>query len=182
MPSIFNFSDADSIVQIDLDETRNILYTRSENSTLQVFYLGAQGLDASKVSHLTSATIATKAASLINTNDKNLFTQIVHIAALRRAESKNVNLVAVTKFGIRLYFSVSHFDQQQPTPPGISPSQPSPSPEAQVPSTFQLVHVRIPPNIDMSSQNRQGRGFFCRLWNFQCENISNTNNNEPYRV
>jgi nuclear pore complex protein Nup155 len=147
VPSIFNFSDADSIVQIDLDETRNILYTRSENSTLQVFHLGAQGLDASKLTHLTSAAIATKAASLINTNDKNLFTQIVHIAALRRAESKNINLVAVTKFGIRLYFSVCPFDQQQPA--GISP-------EAQVPSTFQLVHVRIPPNIDMSSQNRQG--------------------------
>lgn len=36
MPSIFNFNDADSIVQIELDESRNVLYTRSENSTIQV--------------------------------------------------------------------------------------------------------------------------------------------------
>lgn len=28
--------------------------------------------------------------------------------------------------------------------------------QPQVPTTFQLVHVRIPPNIDMSSHNRQG--------------------------
>lgn len=28
--------------------------------------------------------------------------------------------------------------------------------EPQAPTTFQLVHVRIPPNIDLSSQNRQG--------------------------
>ena len=36
VPSFFNFNDADSIQQIELDETRNVLYTRSENSTIQV--------------------------------------------------------------------------------------------------------------------------------------------------
>jgi len=70
--------------------------------------------------------------------------------------------VAVTKFGIRLYFSVSPFDQQNP---GImlNPNMAQPQvasqenfSNSQSPSTFQLVHVRIPPNIDMSSQNRQG--------------------------
>ena len=99
MPSIFNFNDADSIVQIELDETRNILYTRSENSTIQVFYLGSNGQEISKISYLTSTACATKAAAITNTTDKNLFTQIVHIASIKRNESKNVSLVAVTKFG-----------------------------------------------------------------------------------
>ncbi len=36
VPSFFSFKDADSIVQIELDESRNVLYTRSENSTIQV--------------------------------------------------------------------------------------------------------------------------------------------------
>ena len=73
--------------------------------------MGANGQEISKISYLTSAVIATKAASLINSNDKNLFTQIVHIASIKRNESKNFNLVAVTKFGIRLYFSINQFEQ-----------------------------------------------------------------------
>ncbi|CAF1076214.1 unnamed protein product, partial [Brachionus calyciflorus] len=65
VPSFFNFNDADSIVQIELDESRNILYTRSENSTIQVFYLGSNGLDTSKINYLTCNAIASKAANLI---------------------------------------------------------------------------------------------------------------------
>lgn len=167
VPSFFNFNDADSIVQIELDESRNVLYTRSENSTIQVFYLGANGMETSKISYLTSNTIATKAATLINSNDKNLFTQIVHIASMKKNESKNINLVAVTKFGIRLYFSIAQFEQLNPQQnmlnshdnQNVNQSQYQyikNSNEPQVPTTFQLVHVRIPPNIDMTSQNRQG--------------------------
>lgn len=37
--------------------------------------------------------------------------QIVHIASIKKNESKNINLVAVTKFGIRLYFSINQFEQ-----------------------------------------------------------------------
>lgn len=111
VPSIFNFNEADSIIQVELDESRNVLYTRSENSTIQVFYLGANGQETSKISYQTCSTIATKAATLINSNDKNLFSQIVHIAAIKRTESKNFNLVATTNFGIRLYFSINQFEQ-----------------------------------------------------------------------
>ena len=64
MPSFFNLKDADSIVQIELDESRNVLYTRSENSTIQVFYLGPNGLETSKINYLTMDAIATKAATL----------------------------------------------------------------------------------------------------------------------
>jgi len=157
VPSFFNFNDADSIQQIELDETRNVLYTRSENSTIQVFYLGLNGMETSKISYLTSNAIASKAASLINSNDKNLFAQIVHFAPIKRTESKNISLVAVTKFGIRLYFSISQFEQQVAQTSGVeNPASEIQQANLQVPSTFQLVHVRIPPNIDLSTQNRQG--------------------------
>lgn len=65
VPSFLNFNEADSIVQIELDETRNVLYTRSENSTIQVFYLGSNGAEATKIGSLSCASIASKAASLI---------------------------------------------------------------------------------------------------------------------
>jgi hypothetical protein len=84
---------------------------------------------------------------------------IIHISAIKLNESKNVSLVAVTQFGIRLYFSINPFQQfhQAETtnelvlnPNSKNISQPMP------PSVFQLVHVRIPPNIELSSQNRNG--------------------------
>ena len=65
---------------------------------------------------------------------------LVNISVIKQSESKNINLVAVTQFGIRLYFSVSPFFQfEQVVLPDQAP-----------PSTFQLVHVRIPPNIELS--------------------------------
>ena len=140
---------------------------RSFTIVQKVFYLGSNGQETSKISYLTGNVISTKAATLINTNDKNLFSQIVHIASVKRNESKNISLVAVTKFGIRLYFSVSPFEHQYQQlsqgniNPVMSPDQSinplSQSHSSQVPSVFQLVHVRIPPNIDMSCQQQQNR-------------------------
>jgi hypothetical protein len=156
IPSIFNFNDADSIVQIELDESRNILYTRSENSTIQVFYLGANGLEASKINYLTCSTIAGKAASLISSTDKHFFMPIVHLAAISRRESKNINLVATTHFGVRLYFSLNHFESQHNMAINQTAAGSSQGSNQGAPSTFQLVHVRIPPNIELSNQNRTG--------------------------
>lgn len=65
VPSFFNFNDADSISQIELDESRNILYTLSQNSTIQVFYLGSNGLETSKVGHLNASSLTSKVLPLI---------------------------------------------------------------------------------------------------------------------
>lgn len=64
VPSFLNFNDIDSIIQIDVDESRNLVYTRSQNSSIQVFYLGSNGLETSKVCALQASTIATKAATI----------------------------------------------------------------------------------------------------------------------
>jgi nuclear pore complex protein Nup155 len=139
VPSFLNFNEVDSILQIEIDESRNILFTRSENNCIQVFYLGAQGTEAERVAILNSATIANKAASLVDTNDKHIFMPIVHISAITKTESTNLGLMAITQFGIRLYFSLNPFDRSNETP-----------------STVQLVHVRLAPNIDLGVQNRTG--------------------------
>lgn len=36
MPSFLNFNEVDSIIQIEIDESRNLVYTRSQNSSIQV--------------------------------------------------------------------------------------------------------------------------------------------------
>ena len=77
---------------------------------------------------------------------------IVQISAIKLNESKNLSLVAITQFGIRLYFSINQFEQETP---GV-PQDPTLAPGVKVPSTFQLVHVRIPPSIELTSQNRIG--------------------------
>ena len=109
---------------------------------------------------------------------------IVYISAIRYTESKNVCLVACTQFGMRLYFSLNEFTnptlsqqqqqqqqhQQSPLQPQHMQQQQQPQQgddsaqtesqksqqQQQAPSLFQLIHVRIPPNIELSTQNRAG--------------------------
>ena len=89
---------------------------------------------------------------------------IVHISAMKANESKNISLVAFTQFGIRLYFTLNHFQhlthqtqqhQQQQQQTHLQHEQIADL-KSNAPSIFQLVHVRIPPNIELSSQNRNG--------------------------
>jgi hypothetical protein len=111
---------------------------------------------------------------------------IVHISAVKRNESKNINLVAVTSHGMRLYFSINQFEQlqfqqqqqqqhqlqtQQQMQTDIidlnnisqkqqlhqQSQQQQPQQTSNAPTTFQLVHVRIPPNMDISAKNRHGQ-------------------------
>ena len=39
MPSLLGFAEEDPILQIEVDNSRNILYTRSEKGTVTVKYL-----------------------------------------------------------------------------------------------------------------------------------------------
>ena len=90
---------------------------------------------------------------------------IVQISAIKLNESKNISLVAITQFGIRLYFSINQIEQQLEATASALVTQEQQMLNADgtlrktnliVPSTLQLVHVRIPPNIELTSQNRNG--------------------------
>ncbi|XP_014679572.1 PREDICTED: nuclear pore complex protein Nup155-like, partial [Priapulus caudatus] len=96
----FSFSDEDPLVQIDTDDARHILYTRSEKGTIQVFDLGRDGLGMTKVASLTQQSILYNASLIARTIDKSNFKPIVHIAALKGSESANLYLLAITHTGI----------------------------------------------------------------------------------
>ncbi|XP_019645345.1 PREDICTED: nuclear pore complex protein Nup155-like isoform X1 [Branchiostoma belcheri] len=126
----FSFSEEDPIVQIEVDNSRHVLYTRTEKGTLEVFDLGADGTAMGRVSWMNQSTIVQYAARIASTIDRSNFKSIVHISAVPNTDSTNIHLVAVTQTGVRLYFTTSYFNQPQARP-----------------SLLALVHVRLPPGF-----------------------------------
>lgn len=154
-------SEEDGICQICEDDTRNILYTRSDKSTIVAYDLGLDGQGISYVARLTVGEIKSRAMSVCaNVGPSNCF-EIVHIAPVTKRESKNVHLVAITQSGIRLYFVTSINYQSssatQNTFIGVSlnssitdvntrPTVTTNMSERR-PNVLTLVHVRLPPGF-----------------------------------
>ncbi|XP_077981190.1 nuclear pore complex protein Nup155-like [Glandiceps talaboti] len=128
----FTFSDDDPMVQICVDNSRNVVYTRSEKGTLQIFDLGQDGLGMSRVAAVPEQSIVHSAALTARTIERSNFKPIVAIAAIPRSESSSVHLVAITQTGVRLYFTTSPLSNIR---------------SLSRPSTLLLVHVRLPPGF-----------------------------------
>nr|KAF6490461.1 nucleoporin 155 [Molossus molossus] len=136
VPSLlqFTFSEDDPIVQIEIDNSRNILYTRSEKGVIQVYDLGNDGQGMSRVASVSQNSIVSAAGNIARTIDRSVFKPIVQIAVIENSESLDCQLLAVTHAGIRLYFSTCPFRQPLARP-----------------NTLTLVHVRLPPGFSASS-------------------------------
>ncbi|NXK61143.1 NU155 protein, partial [Sylvietta virens] len=136
IPSLlqFTFSEDDPLIQIAIDNSRNILYTRSEKGVLQVYDLGQDGQGMTRVTSLSQNAIVSAAGSIARTIDRSVFKPIIQIAVIENSESIDCQLLAITHAGVRLYFSTSQFKH----------------PTAR-PSMLTLVHVRLPPGFSASS-------------------------------
>ncbi|KAK2489782.1 hypothetical protein MC885_001717 [Smutsia gigantea] len=136
VPSLlqFTFSEDDPIVQIAVDNSRNILYTRSEKGVIQVYDLGHDGQGMSRVASVSQNSIVSAAGNIARTIDRSVFKPIVQIAVIENSESLDCQLLAITHAGIRLYFSTCPFRQPLARP-----------------NTLTLVHVRLPPGFSASS-------------------------------
>ncbi|PAV70686.1 hypothetical protein WR25_06751 [Diploscapter pachys] len=97
----------EELEHIAVDKSRNILYCLGRKGTIQVYDLGADG-DQCTLSHsLTAGQIANESQLLTNYGyEDELFTKIVTICPLEAHQSNNLNLIAVTAKGVRIYFSV----------------------------------------------------------------------------
>uniref|UniRef100_S4RQG5 Nucleoporin 155 n=1 Tax=Petromyzon marinus TaxID=7757 RepID=S4RQG5_PETMA len=140
MPSVlqFGFSEEDPVVQIAMDDSRHVLYTRTERGCLQVFDLGADGHGMTRVASLSHSSIVNNAAHVARSVDRSNFKPIIHISAIEKSESLNCHLLAVTHTGVRLYFAVRPFQSTQDRPSGLS-----------------LVHVRLPPGFSASAVSQR---------------------------
>uniref|UniRef100_A0A8C0QFQ8 Nucleoporin 155 n=1 Tax=Canis lupus familiaris TaxID=9615 RepID=A0A8C0QFQ8_CANLF len=104
VPSLlqFTFSEDDPIVQIAIDNSRNILYTRSEKGVIQVYDLGQDGQGMSRVASVSQNSIVSAAGNIARTIDRSVFKPIVQIAVIENSESLDCQLLAVTHAGILL--------------------------------------------------------------------------------
>ncbi|XP_029645165.1 nuclear pore complex protein Nup155 [Octopus sinensis] len=154
VPSFINISltEEDPLLQICIDQSRNILYTRSDKGTIQVFDLGEDGKGMSRVVTVPLSTIIQAASHIAGTIDPSLFKTIIHIAPLTASESPNFHLVAITQAGVRLYFAAKPFGAVQ----HIS---------RKYPSMLKLVHVRLPPGY--SANPAHGRPSNVRLAHYK---------------
>uniref|UniRef100_A0A2K5IJH6 Nuclear pore complex protein Nup155 n=1 Tax=Colobus angolensis palliatus TaxID=336983 RepID=A0A2K5IJH6_COLAP len=136
VPSLlqFTFSEDDPILQIAIDNSRNILYTRSEKGVIQVYDLGQDGQGMSRVASVSQNAIVSAAGNIARTIDRSVFKPIVQIAVIENSESLDCQLLAVTHAGVRLYFSTCPFRQPLARP-----------------NTLTLIHVRLPPGFSASS-------------------------------
>lgn len=146
VPSFLNAAllDEDSIVQISVDNSRNILYTLSEKGCIEVYDMGEKGTAFSKVAKVTQASLVQQAMNTIRTLDSQNFKPIIGITAVEISESHLVNAVAVSQTGVRFYLSTTSLSNTNPN---------------QRPYTLTLAHVRLPPGYSatMTTQPRNVR-------------------------
>lgn len=139
VPAVFNFSTIDPIVQIVVDNTRNILYTRSEHGTIDVYDLGANGDTTYRTASRNLTWIANMAQQAVKTIDLKNFKPIVHINAVENCESTYINLIAITESGFRIYLTAYHSNRSGSSRP----------------ETLNLVHVRLPPGYTALSSSQR---------------------------
>lgn len=122
--------EQEHIVQMVLDDSRQILYTLSSQSTIRVYEYRRLG----KIQHLITKPLSWVTTQLnFHVARSEIVGQgmkIVSLAPILASESAKLYLVATTNTGIRLYLSASS---------GWSASA------SQLPSEMQVYHVKFPP-------------------------------------
>nr|CAB3264505.1 nuclear pore complex protein Nup155 [Phallusia mammillata] len=149
LPSVVNvwLSEEDSLCQLSIDDTRNILYTRSEKGSITVYDLGADGQGLVCVAHTRLDAIQRRAREIASTIAPSNLNEIIHIAPITLRESRHLHLVAVTQAGVRLYFMTCNINMLASNVNGKLTPPPRPT-------ALYLVHVRLPPFFTSSSLQR----------------------------
>ncbi len=136
MPSFVSAAlyEEDSLEQLVVDDSRNVLYSRSEKGVVQVFDLGVDGCGLGRVAAITQANIVQDALRVASNIDKSNFAPLVGISCIPASESVPLSLMAVSANGVRFYFSTSSGSSPLERPHGIT-----------------LQHIRLPPGFSASS-------------------------------
>lgn len=111
VPNSLKFGAVDAVIEVVVDEERNILYTRTQESKLQLFDLGKNGEGApkkvaeeSRVGEQRDSQGRARGSRIVARTTK---ANIVSIAPISSVESKWLHLVATTSDGRRIYLSTS---------------------------------------------------------------------------
>ncbi|KAL9254939.1 Nuclear pore complex protein NUP155-like protein [Drosera capensis] len=157
IPNVFRFAAVDPIVEMVVDDERNLLYAKTEEMKLQVYELGINGTGPLKR--------VAEEKNLINQRDSNYGSRntpgartpnrvakasIVCISPLSSLESKWLHLVAVLSDGRRMYFSTFSSGGSSGSIVGLGGLS-----NRHKPSCLKLVATRPPPPLGVGS----GLGF-----------------------
>lgn len=148
--SHLNFRSQDFIVQLALDETRDLLYALTSTNNIVVF--NASGQTTAPLQRLGAATNLVKQAQTLCPPLGQTKLDIVSIHAMPTSESSTIHLVATTTTGVRLYFTTL---RRSYGGYGATTSF------AGAPSGLELIHVRIGPTglFDPRSSPSSDNGF-----------------------
>merc|ERR1719347_168815 len=132
LPNFLGSFTEDPLVQLEVDDSRNILYTRSEGGTVCVWDLGKDGEGMFRVANISSSKLAEEAARVAHTVEGSSFRPLVHLQSISKAEDSQLHLVIITGGGARLYYA-THTEQETR------------------PNTLRLCHVRLAPGFAPSA-------------------------------
>ncbi|XP_075151882.1 nuclear pore complex protein Nup154 isoform X2 [Haematobia irritans] len=99
------FSENDPIVRMATDKSRNLLYVLTEKSCIEVWDMGQDINSMCRITKVTQNEISQSAGNIIKTVDPAVLKPIKAICPLSIEEGQNINLIAITQCGVRLYFS-----------------------------------------------------------------------------
>ncbi|XP_075250052.1 nuclear pore complex protein Nup155-like [Convolutriloba macropyga] len=131
-------SNDEAIVQLEIDESRNLVFARTDKGTLRLFDLGNSGTELYRTATMSIQTIQNNASAITRSVDRSNFKTITHMCVIDRNESENLNLFLTTSTGVRLYFTVKGFNYSSETRPYM----------------LALVHVRLPPGFASTSRTK----------------------------
>ncbi|KAG6548318.1 hypothetical protein Mapa_010184 [Marchantia paleacea] len=114
VPNALKFGAVDAIVEVVIDEERNILYTRTQESKIQVFDLGKSGdatpkkiAEESRVGDQRDGRYGGARAPAVRSGSRAGKAAIISISPVSTTESKWLHLVAVASDGRRIYLSTA---------------------------------------------------------------------------
>lgn len=143
VPSFLKFTTEDPIIDIAVDDDRNLLFTLSDKSCITVYDLGSDGEGFTQVASVYNVKkLVEKLWYEARSLQAKTF-DVVSIAVVPSTSSSVVHLVAITVSGIRLYFTT--IPRRSINYVVSSGSGKQESFRRFGPSVLELLHVRLPP-------------------------------------
>lgn len=125
------------IAQMVIDDTRNLLYTLSTNSTVKVYHMRAPATLECVITR-TVSNLQTMCSHIVRQSEVLNKMEIVALSPIASTEADHLSLMATTSTGCRLYLST--------TSGGWN------SDSTSAPNSMQLRHIRFPPDDGQTPQ------------------------------
>ena len=134
-PSLsFSQKTSESVGQMEIDDTRKLLYTLSTSSTIRVFHMKPDGSLALAITKPALDIYANIGHIIASNETLNPKVPIVSISPIPAAEASRYHLMATTASGYRIYLSATGSFTWSSAPNGTN-----------APTSMQAHHVKTPP-------------------------------------